>query len=107
MRVVPTTLLLVMVLLTAACAGVSCDTPQEYERATLGEPIQVPAGMDSPLDDSVQAIPAGEVGGEQFKNGKCLKESPSFFYGSKTTSVIPDEDDYKIPAPQAGVPEDD
>ncbi|MCH6573163.1 MAG: hypothetical protein O7C03_07570 [Gammaproteobacteria bacterium] len=107
MKVVPTTLLLAMVLLTTACAGVSCDTPQPYQQATLGETMQVPAGMDSPIDDSVQAIPDGEVGGEQFKNGRCLQESPSFFYGSKTFSVMPDQDDFKIPEPQAGVPEDE
>jgi len=107
MRVVPTTLLLIMVLLTTGCAGVSCDTPQQYEQATLGEPIQVPPGMDSPIDDSIRAIPEGAVGGEQFKDGKCLKSAPSFFYGSKTHAVIPDKDDYKIPAPQPGVPEDE
>lgn len=107
MRVVPPTLLLAMVLLTTACAGVSCDTPQAYQQARLGEPMQVPPGMDSPIDPSVQAIPQGEVGGEQFKNGKCLKESPSFFYGSKTFAVMPDQEDFKIPAPQAGVPEDE
>ncbi len=107
MRVVPTILLLIMALLTTACAGVSCDTPQPYQQATLGEPMEVPPGLDSPIDQSVPAIPEGEVGGEQFKDGKCLKSPPSFFYGSKTHSVIPDTDDYKIPAPQPGAPEDD
>ncbi len=107
MRVVRTALLLIIVLLTAACAGVTCDTPQAYEQATLGEPMRVPPGLDSPIDNSVRAIPEGEVGGEQFKDGKCLKSSPSFFYGSKTHSVIPDEVNDKIPAPQPGVPEDD
>ena len=107
MRVLPISLLLIMVLLTTACAKISCDTPQPYQQATLGDPMEVPPDMDSPIDGSVPAIPEGEVGGEQFKNGKCLKSPPSFFYGSKTYAVIPDEEDFKIPAPQPGVPEDD
>ena len=70
MRVVPIALLLTMVFLTTACAKVSCDTPQPYQQATLGEPMEVPPDMDSPIDKSIPAIPEGEVGGEQFKN--CL-----------------------------------
>ena len=107
MRVVPTVFLLIMTLLMAACAGVKCDTPQAYENAKLGELMVVPPGMDTPVDSSVSAIPPGNVGGGQFKDGRCLESAPSFFYGSKTGTVIPAKDDYKIPAPQAGVPEDD
>ena len=107
MRAAPTVFLLAVTVLMTACAGVKCDTPQPYENARLGELMEVPSGMDTPVDSSVSAIPPGEVSGGQFKDGKCLESSPSFFYGSKTSSVIPDQDDFKIPAPQAGVPEDD
>lgn len=105
MRFLRVVFLLAMTAGVSACAGgVSCDTPQPYNTAKLGEPLRVPDGMDAPVDSSVSVIPEGPVGDGRFPDGKCLESPPSFFYGSKTRSVIPGEGPLKIPQPP---PEDD
>ena len=106
MRFLRFAFLVAMTAWVSACAGgVSCDTPQPYNAARLGEPLRVPDGMDAPVDSSVPVIPEGPVGDGRFPDGECLESPPSFYYGSKTRSVIPGEGPLKIPQPPP--PEDE
>ncbi len=69
-------------LLLAACGGTpECLKPQPYQQARLGQPIEVPDGLD-PLDPSREmSIPQASPRSPRSASSRCLEYPPTFNVG--------------------------
>ena len=82
MKVLRVSVITTIALLSAACGGTpECREPQPYEQARLGQPIEVPDGLD-PLDPAREmTIPAPSPRPPRESDESCLEYPPTFEVG--------------------------